>query len=454
MSEYQYYEFHAIDRPLSEKDRAYMRELSSRVQLSRYQAIFTYSFGDFRGDAKQVLEKYFDAMLYLANWGTRQLMFRLPRSIVDAEHLAPYCIRHKITTSATPDYVILDIDFYEEEGGFWVEGGGELSSLAPIRQELLRGDFRALYLAWLKVIQAGKDGDEDYIEDYEDYGSEVEPPVPPNLADLSPALKRFVEFFEIDEDLIAVSSEASVSETYTFEPQVEKLVASLPEKERNDFLVRVARGEPNMDSQLMKRLRELSPDKQSTESAAPRRRVSELLAAAEERARRRREDERRKAEKARIRRIEELAQKEGELWNQVFALIARKKTKAYEEAVKILIDLRDVADHFGHFEHFETRIRQIHRGLQQASWSSIQARPGWPEKTGLNPSIYEPEIPNTKSLYGSASITMSARWRASLNQRSISSFIFCCLNISVILCLMSASSSGGGTCPSLRISGT
>jgi len=36
----------------------------------------TYQFGDFRGRPAQALEQYFDAMLYLANWGTRRLMFR------------------------------------------------------------------------------------------------------------------------------------------------------------------------------------------------------------------------------------------------------------------------------------------------------------------------------------------------------------------------------------------
>jgi len=50
MSEYQYYEFLAIDRPLSAEDLAYVRTLSSRVQPTSTQAVFTYSFGDFRGD--------------------------------------------------------------------------------------------------------------------------------------------------------------------------------------------------------------------------------------------------------------------------------------------------------------------------------------------------------------------------------------------------------------------
>jgi hypothetical protein len=47
--------------------------------LTPTQAVFTYQFGDFHGRPEKVLEQYFDAMLYLANWGTKRLMFRFPK---------------------------------------------------------------------------------------------------------------------------------------------------------------------------------------------------------------------------------------------------------------------------------------------------------------------------------------------------------------------------------------
>ena len=78
MSEYQYYEFLALDRPLSAEDLAYVRTLSSRVQPTPTQAVFTYSFGDFPGDPLKLLAKHYDVMLYLANWGSKQLAFRFP----------------------------------------------------------------------------------------------------------------------------------------------------------------------------------------------------------------------------------------------------------------------------------------------------------------------------------------------------------------------------------------
>ena len=47
MSEYQYYEFQTIDRPLTPKEQAEIKELSSRVKLTPTQAIFLYNYGSF-----------------------------------------------------------------------------------------------------------------------------------------------------------------------------------------------------------------------------------------------------------------------------------------------------------------------------------------------------------------------------------------------------------------------
>ena len=136
MSEYQYYEFQAIDRPLHEAEQAEISRLSRRVTLTPRQAVFTYSYGDFPGNAIDVLGKYFDAMLCLANWGTKRLVFRLPRSVVDAETLAPYCFPDVISTSVTSNAVLLDIRFDEV-----VKLLLDLRELAQHRKQLDR--FRA-----------------------------------------------------------------------------------------------------------------------------------------------------------------------------------------------------------------------------------------------------------------------------------------------------------------------
>ena len=77
MSEYQYYEFLAVDRPLDERQLGELRALSTRARITPTSLVNTYHWGDFRGDPRKLMERYFDAFLYLANWGTHQLMIRL-----------------------------------------------------------------------------------------------------------------------------------------------------------------------------------------------------------------------------------------------------------------------------------------------------------------------------------------------------------------------------------------
>ena len=106
MSEYQYYEFQAIDRPLIKKEQDEIRRLSSRVQLTPNQAIFLYNFGDFRGNSEKVLTQYFDMMFYIANWGTWQLMFRLPKAIVDLRG----CLRSELSQASQHQTNVSNVD--------------------------------------------------------------------------------------------------------------------------------------------------------------------------------------------------------------------------------------------------------------------------------------------------------------------------------------------------------
>ena len=64
--------------------------LSRRVEPTPTQAVFTYSYGDFPGDPLKLLAKHYDVMLYLANWGSKQLAFRFPKAAIDEQSLQPY----------------------------------------------------------------------------------------------------------------------------------------------------------------------------------------------------------------------------------------------------------------------------------------------------------------------------------------------------------------------------
>jgi hypothetical protein len=180
MSEYQYYEWQTLDRPLTPEEQAAVNELSSHIDVTSSRAVVTYSWGDFKHDPIQVLAHYFDAFLYLANWGSKRLALRFPKNLLDARQIEPYLGEYCIELQPVGDVLILDISLDEEEGTDWIEGEGWLSSLSRLRDDILEGDYRALYLAWLRAAEL-QNADDD----------EPEPPVPPGLGDPSPPLASF-----------------------------------------------------------------------------------------------------------------------------------------------------------------------------------------------------------------------------------------------------------------------
>jgi hypothetical protein len=352
MSGYQYYEFLAIDRPLSQEEQGAVARLSSRVDPHPRRAVFTYSWSDFPGRAEDVLAKYYDAMLYMANWGSRQLMFRFPKALLDLARIQPYFlpryVEEYVSIAMVGELAVLNIEFHEE-GGDWIEGEGWLGALVPLRDDILRGDYRLLYLAWLKTLE---------VEDVLD--TVPEPPVPPGLNELSPALEGFVELFGIDEALLRVAAEASGTREPVSEAWIQQGLARLSQHEREGFLLRLARGEPHLSSALVKRLRGLVGSPSGASSlGVPRRSVGELLSEVT----RLQEEERRKraeaAERKRLRDLEALAEREAEVWQEVKALIQQGTGSAYDKAVQLLLRLRELAIHQGEEIAFERRMGQV-----------------------------------------------------------------------------------------------
>lgn len=358
MSEYQYYEFQTIDRPLTAEEQAAIRKLSSRVELSATRAVFNYSYGDFRGDPLKVLEQHFDALLYIANWGSKQLAFRFPREAIEAAQLEPYLLGDEESyvgdLHTTSQHLILNLEIREEEGYGWIEGEGLLDPLIPLREAILRGDLRALYLFWLRCA-ADQD---DWVVDEEDVEPLIELPVPPGLGQLDPALLAFAEFFTIDQDLIAAAAEASPALTATDEP-LERWVTLLPEAERTSYLLHVARGEPHVGVELLRRLREVGGAGKPTASTAPRRTFAELQAAAKIQEQLRIAREREEAERARLAKLADLAQREAQIWASIPGLLAKRTASGYDEGVALLAELRDLAVHQGQRAAFDARLREV-----------------------------------------------------------------------------------------------
>lgn len=353
MSEYQYYEFRTDGRTLDEAARKELRQLSSRAIVTSTQAIYTYSYSDFRYDNKEILADYFDIMLYLSNFGTRQLMIRLPIDLIEQSKIESYCIPGVIGYSIHANSLILDLCICDEEGDGWIEGDEVLNDLIPIRHELLNGDFRALYLAWLAAAQFYSLDDDD-----------VEPPIPNNLNNLSPSLNALMSYFELDVDLVQAAAVSSQN-TDASNDDLEKLITKLSEDEKNNFLLDLCKNKPDLNFKLKKKLHSFML-LQEKESLSAQRTVAHLKSLAEQITALREEKIEKEKQAARIKELQLLAKKEPLVWQQVDSAIQLRTSKSYDIAAKLLRDLKDLSIYLGETKQFKIKvntIQQEHRRL-------------------------------------------------------------------------------------------
>lgn len=243
MSEYQYYEFQAVDRKLTEDERKELRELSTRAEITDTSFTNEYHWGDFRGSPNEMMERYFDAHLHHTNFGDRDLMLRFPVDALSLAQAELYCVGESVTVRRHGDHVIISATVEVPEGD-WDDCASEsLDDLIELREDILDGDFRALYLLWLLCAQHDLDDDD------------IEPPIPPGLNAPSPALNALAEFLCLDWDLYAAACEDS-------EPLIDDIprrglirrIASLAPDDRDDLLLRIALGDPASADDLRGRL--------------------------------------------------------------------------------------------------------------------------------------------------------------------------------------------------------
>jgi hypothetical protein len=354
MSEYQYYEFLAIDRPLDRAAQDALRSISSRAQISAASFTNHYEWGDFKGDPRKLMERWFDLHLYLANWGTRRLMIRLPKGILKPVDLKPFLGGIDwIEVSTAGGHSIVDIH-HHEEGGYngWDDGSGRLAALAPLRADLLSGDLRLFYLLWLVAVQ------EELVPD-----DVIEPM--PGLGPLSGALESLADFFVIDPNLVQAAAELAASGASLSADSLRKAVADIPEREKAELLVRVADGDARVAAELRQKVRKLNPPPAAQRTAGMLRERAKEIEVARERAEAERiEAERRReaaaAKKAQRARLKVLKQRGvGSVWREIEQEIDRRNPAGYENAMGLLFDVQALAREEGDGDDFDRRLDAI-----------------------------------------------------------------------------------------------
>jgi hypothetical protein len=365
MSEYQYYEFRAVDRSLTEREIAELRSLSTRATITSTSFQNEYNYGDFRGDPLVLMQKYFDAFVYVTNWGTRQFMLRLPTTLLAPEAANCYAIQPGIEVRRSGDQVILEFALEEEEPE-WAEGEGWLDSLLPLRDEIAHGDLRGLYIGWLSAIGIGDIEDEAREKDVR------EPPVPPGLNELSVPLRKLVDFLQVDPDLLSVAARPSesVEERPESIREREEWLQRLSDGDKNRVLLKVMQGE-GMEARA-KLLQRFRHDTVQPWALTERdgRTMGELLAAADEYREKRRQREKdqgarerdrhhREEAAARQKYLQDLASREEAIWSRIESLLEVRRGPEYDQAARYMVDLREVAQREGTMQDFAGRVNSL-----------------------------------------------------------------------------------------------
>ena len=358
MSEYQYYEFQAIDRPLDQAAQEALRSISSRARITATSFINHYEWGDLKGDPRKFVERWFDLHLYLANWGTRRFMIKVPKRFVNQADLDPFLREIDWVEAWTSgDNLLIDIQRHED-GGYddwdddWDDGSGRLAALAPLRTDVLSGDLRLFYLLWLTAVQ------DEFIPE-----NEVEPL--PGIAPLTGALEGFAEFFGIDSDLVTAAAELNADDAAMSKDGLRKAVAVIPEREKAELLLRVVDGDTYVAAELRSRVRKMNPASAAHRTAgALRTRAQEIREARELAEAERHEAERRRqaaeAEKARRTRLKILRQRgASSVWREIEEGIERRNPTGYDSAISLLSDLQALAVEEGNQDDFDRRLGSV-----------------------------------------------------------------------------------------------
>lgn len=164
MSEYQYYEFRAIDRPLDGEAQRALRAISSRARISATSFVNEYEWGDLKGDPRVFMERWFDLHLYLTNWGTRRLMMRLPQRFLSRADIEEFVRDVEwVERWTSGDKLIVDMYQETEPDDCGDDDPDGLAALAVLRTDVLAGDLRLFHVLWLSAVADGLVAD-DVVE--------------------------------------------------------------------------------------------------------------------------------------------------------------------------------------------------------------------------------------------------------------------------------------------------
>ena len=337
MSEHQYVHFIALDKPLDEKQLEYMGTQSSRAEITKWDFTNEYHYGDFHGNTREMLRRGYDVHLHYANYGIRKLMFRLPGGLPwDRQTLVAYLPEDGVTWHADKSGRggILEIQPEADAGTFdddMFEPHESLEEIAPVRDLLIAGDLRVLYVIWL-TINAVQGDDEA-----------TEPPLPAGMSDLPDCLTALADFYDLGGDILDAAAEGSppMPKSKDGHARTTAWLAKRSKEELKElahrFLTADATG---VRAETLALIR----DEEGTEAwptVEPTRTFQQLREMGDELEKRRSQREADAKEKARRARLKKMAADPKAVIDEVEKLIDQRSTTNYIKAAKTLVELAE-----------------------------------------------------------------------------------------------------------------
>ena len=273
---------------------------------------------------------------------------------------APYLLDIKPTkTHWIITWSLAESEDYDRFG--MEDGRGWMARLAPVRDELLRGDLRSLYIEWLAAV-AGEMMDDDAVE----------PLCVSGLGNLSAAQQALAEFLEVDPDLLTGAGMGSpaAQEPEVSRREMEKWIDALPRDEVNSILKQLLEGKGQQtERSIRNRFASWRRSLQTGDTDAPRRTVGELRQNAEKarqirlekqnRDRKQREIKRRKEHEAYLK---NLSNDFSKAWASVREPVERGSGRGYDEACRKLVDIAEAYDLFATKKQFQRELENFMAG--------------------------------------------------------------------------------------------
>lgn len=349
MSEYQIVKFRAVDRPLTDKQMQYMDQQSSRAEYNKWQFEVEYHYSSFRGNVDGMLRNGYDIYLNYGSYHGCEVRIRLPNGLPFEKSTYTQYISDE-ALQWTPDKTgkagILRIAPYIEEAydeAVW-EFNDYMDALVTVREMLINGDPRALYLLWLCHAQYTIEIAEETLE----------PPIPHGMDKIPNRATELLSFFDVDPLLIAAAAKGipSFDAHQSKNDSVKKWLATIADSRRTEIIQRLLVEDPSvLKAELLSEIAE-SQHAEIWPFTQPQRTLQQLVDNCH--TLRKKEDEKRQRQAAaRAKREAEKAEKQRQArmakmkadpqsWLEEASLLVKQRgTDNYREAASILADLRE-----------------------------------------------------------------------------------------------------------------